>query len=387
MTMNLENSFEIIPTFYGRRRVKANVARSLQIDLLPKSYFLEQLRREERRADRSKAPLSIVLFRFDNKKHDEFSDFKVVLELFQNSIRETDILGYFGEDVIGILLPATDERGVQEFKKRIVNGYTNLPFSITTRTYPDQFFHDVLTENQVYDLLTENQDRPDSYSLFLDDSTESNHFGYSLKRSLDIVGAIVGILLLSPLMLITALAIKITSPGPVIFKQIRLSKNGLPFTFYKFRSMFWNTDDQIHREYITHLIRGNLEEINQGDKGKPLYKIKSDPRITRVGRIIRKTSIDELPQLFNVLKGEMSLVGPRPPIPYEVEKYQSWHLRRILEIKPGITGLWQVDGRSATSFDDMVRFDIQYVLNCSLMLDIKILIKTVKAVFRRSGAF
>jgi len=327
----------------------------------------------------SKAPLSIVLFRFGNKKHGEFSNFKVVLESLQNSVRETDILGYLDEDVIGILLPDTDEKGTQEFKKRIIaNGHENLPFSIITGTYPNQIFHD---------LLTENQDRPDSYPLFFDDSRESNRSGYLWKRSLDIFGALVGILLLSPLMLITALAIKVTSPGPVIFKQIRLGKGGIPFVFYKFRSMFWNTDDQIHREYITHLIQGNLEEINQGDKEKPLYKIKSDPRVTRVGRIIRKTSIDELPQLFNVLKGEMSLVGPRPPLPYEVEKYQSWHLRRILEMKPGITGLWQVDGRSVTSFDDMVRFDIRYILNCSLMLDIKILIKTVKVVFRHVGAF
>jgi lipopolysaccharide/colanic/teichoic acid biosynthesis glycosyltransferase len=134
------------------------------------------------------------------------------------------------------------------------------------------------------------------------------------------------------------------------------------------------------------LIKGEHEKINQGDEEKPLYKIKRDPRITRVGKIIRKTSIDELPQFFNVLKGEMSLVGPRPPIPYEVEKYKPWHLRRILEVKPGITGLWQVDGRSKTSFDDMVRLDLRYVQNWSLWLDIKILLKTIRAVVRQSGA-
>ena len=378
MAVNLENSCEIIPMSYGKSRVEVDITRSLKIDLLPKSHFLEQLRREERRTDRSKVPLSIALFRLDNKKRGEFSDITVVLELLKNNIRETDIPGYLGEDVIGILLPATDEKGAQEFKKRIIDRHTNPPFSIITRTYPDQLFHD---------LLTENRDQPDFYPLLLDDSKESNQFWYVLKRGIDIIGALVGILLLSPLMLITALAIKATSPGPVIFKQSRVGKNGVPFTFYKFRSMFWNADDQIHREYITHLIQGNLEEINQGDKEKPLYKIRSDPRVTRVGRIIRKTSIDELPQLFNVLKGEMSLVGPRPPLYYEVEKYQSWHLRRILEMKPGITGLWQVYGRSATSFDDMVRFDIRYMLNWSLMLDIKILIKTVKKVLQSAGAF
>jgi len=150
--------------------------------------------------------------------------------------------------------------------------------------------------------------------------------------------------------------------------------------------MYVNGDDRIHREYVTNLIKGNLDKINKGDEEKPLYKMIDDPRITPVGKIIRKTSIDELPQFFNVLKGEMSLVGPRPPIPYEVEKYEPWHLRRILEVKPGITGLWQVDGRSKTSFDDMVRLDLRYVQNWSLWLDLKILLKTVKAVIWSKGA-
>ena len=150
--------------------------------------------------------------------------------------------------------------------------------------------------------------------------------------------------------------------------------------------MYINTDDQIHRTYVESLIKGKLEEINQGEKEKPLYKIKTDPRVTGIGKIIRKLSIDELPQLYNVLKGEMSLVGPRPPLPYEVEKYESWHLRRILEVKPGITGLWQVDGRSKTSFDDMVRLDLRYAQNWNIGLDLKILAKTVRAVLKPTGA-
>jgi lipopolysaccharide/colanic/teichoic acid biosynthesis glycosyltransferase len=187
-------------------------------------------------------------------------------------------------------------------------------------------------------------------------------------------------------MVLTAIAIKMTSRGPAVFKQIRLGERGGRFSFYKFRSMYWNVDDKIHREYVSNLINGEHEKINQGEGEKPLYKMKSDPRVTQIGRIIRKTSIDELPQFINVLKGEMSLVGPRPPLPYEVEKYKPWHLRRILEVKPGITGLWQVDGRSKTSFDDMVRLDLRYALNWSLWLDIKILVKTVRAVIRPCGA-
>jgi lipopolysaccharide/colanic/teichoic acid biosynthesis glycosyltransferase len=189
-----------------------------------------------------------------------------------------------------------------------------------------------------------------------------------------------------PVMLITALVIKATSPGPVIFSQIRLGKQGVPFTFYKFRSMHINMGDQVHRNYIHDFMNGHHEKTNQGDTNQPLYKNKSDPRITRVGKLIRKTSIDELPQFFNVLKGEMSLVGPRPPIPYEAEKYQAWHLSRILEMKPGITGLWQVEGRSKTAFDDSVRLDIRYIQNWSFIYDLTILFKTIQIVLRDSGA-
>jgi lipopolysaccharide/colanic/teichoic acid biosynthesis glycosyltransferase len=150
--------------------------------------------------------------------------------------------------------------------------------------------------------------------------------------------------------------------------------------------MVANGDDRIHREYVTSLINGELEGINRGNAAKPLYKITFDPRVTGVGRIIRKTSIDELPQLFNVLKGDMSLVGPRPPLSYEADNYQSWHLRRILEAKPGMTGLWQVEGRSKISFDEMVRLDLRYIQRCSLLLDLQILFKTIKVVFRCEGA-
>jgi lipopolysaccharide/colanic/teichoic acid biosynthesis glycosyltransferase len=207
-----------------------------------------------------------------------------------------------------------------------------------------------------------------------------------LKRVVDIIGSIALILLLSPVMLVTALAIALGSPGPIIFKQIRLGRRGAPFVFYKFRSMLVNSDDQIHREYVTNLIEGKLDDVNQGDAANPHFKIKADPRVTGIGTIIRATSIDELPQLFNVLKGDMSLVGPRPPLPYEAEKYQSWHLRRVLEIRPGITGLWQVEGRSKTSFDDMVRLDLRYIRSCSPLLDLKILLKTVLVVLKRDGA-
>ena len=347
------------------------------VDVLAKYQFLRQLEHEKRRTDRSKASLSIALFHLDSKKNDELGDAEALLNILRNTKRETDILGYLGHDLVALLLPDTDEEGTRGFMKKIANRIERLSPLTATGTYPDHLFDS---------LATKNQNQADLYPFFLDDSKDRKEGGYFLKRSLDIAGAAAGILLLSPLLIITAMAIAVDSPGPMIFKQIRLGRRGVPFVFYKFRSMFSTSDDRIHREFVTKLIKGKLEEINQGDAANPFYKLKSDPRVTRVGKFIRDTSIDELPQLFNVLKGDMSLVGPRPPLPYEAENYQAWHLRRILEAKPGITGLWQVDGHSTTSFDDMVRLDLRYTRSCSLILDLKIILKTVNAVLKCRGA-
>ena len=150
--------------------------------------------------------------------------------------------------------------------------------------------------------------------------------------------------------------------------------------------MHCNADSGIHRDHVTSIIKASRDSAGQVGTNNSWSKLESDPRITSVGRVIRKTSIDELPQLFSVLKGDMSLVGPRPPLPYEAEVYEPWHLRRVLEVKPGITGLWQVGGRGMVSFDDMVRMDLRYIREWSLALDLKILIKTVLVVLRRDGA-
>jgi len=352
-------------------------SRSVGKNILPKQHFLDRLRVEKRRADRSKSPLSVILLSLQNGA---LSDPRLTQELLKSiheNTREIDIKGWVDHDSIGLILPDTDEGGARHCGEKIANGNRDIKLSIVTGTYPDRL---------VEQLLANEQGNPDFFPLNLDESIKIRRFQIALKRVMDVAGSLVTLILFSPLMFLTAVAIKMTSPGPVIFKQFRFGKRGIQFAFYKFRSMQSNVDDQIHREYVTNLIKGDLEKINQGDDGAPLYKMKSDPRITPVGRIIRKTSIDELPQLLNVLRGEMSLVGPRPPIPYEVEKYEPWHLRRILEVKPGITGLWQVDGRSTTSFDHMVRLDLRYVQNWSLWLDVKILLKTVKVVLSPKGA-
>ncbi len=318
-------------------------------------------------------PLSLILFYLkENREKDD----KKFLNLLHQNTRETDIKGWVKENVIGLLLPDTDPAGAKRCAEKIANKNGDGFCTYFIGSYPDHLFEKLLEE----------ADRPDLFPLNLDDSNSSKPWQLRIKRLFDIFGAVIGIIIFSPIMIVTAIAIKLTSPGPIIFKQYRFGMKGVRFPFYKFRSMRINGDDRAHREYVTRLIKGELDKINQGDEEKPLYKMKDDPRITKIGKIIRKTSIDELPQLFNVLKGEMSLVGPRPPIPYEVEKYQPWHLRRILDVKPGITGLWQVDGRSRTSFDEMVRLDLRYARNWSLWLDFKILLKTIKAVLHTSGA-
>ncbi len=209
----------------------------------------------------------------------------------------------------------------------------------------------------------------------------------ALKRAFDLVGALLLILLSAPLMLLVALAARLSSPGPAIFRQVRLGEGGRPFVYYKFRSMYVANDDTAHRDYTRRLIQGEVADINNGNGGALLLKLAADPRITPVGRLLRRASLDELPQLFNVLKGDMSLVGPRPPIPYEVGHYRGWHLRRVLAAKPGLTGLWQVRSRSSSSFDDMVRMDLRYADTWSLWADLLILAQTIPAVLSTRGAY
>lgn len=208
-----------------------------------------------------------------------------------------------------------------------------------------------------------------------------------VKRSIDFVASLALLALASPLMAVIAAAIKLTSRGPVLFRQERLGQYGRPFTFLKFRSMFVDNDPAIHRDYIKQFIAGTASQHPANGNRSNIYKLTQDPRITRVGRILRKTSLDELPQLFNVLIGQMSLVGPRPPVPYEVAAYEIWHRRRLLEARPGITGLWQVSGRSQIKFDEMVRLDLRYAKSWSLLLDFKIIMQTPRAMLSGAGAY
>ena len=219
------------------------------------------------------------------------------------------------------------------------------------------------------------------------------------KQALDY--ALAGLLLLvcAPLFLVIAVLIKLTSPGPVFYVQQRVGRGGKVFPFYKFRTMKHNSDDSVHREFSRDFIRGG-EVQGGGAKGNghghgngnghgastKVYKLTRDPRVTAVGQMLRRTSLDELPQLLNILRGEMSLVGPRPPVLYELEHYQEWHKGR-LDVKPGLTGLWQVSGRSSVPFDEMVLLDLYYIEHRSTLMDLRIMAKTLPVMFTGNGAY
>ena len=250
--------------------------------------------------------------------------------------------------------------------------------SISFHFFPDKWDHDI-------------PQRPSNPTLYPDLSKrdKATRLSSGIKRVMDIIGSALILVICAPVFLIIALAIKVSSKGPVFFRQQRIGQYGKPFTFLKFRSMHVDNDSSVHKEYVTQLIAGQAQRnpSNGNGDGAGVYKLTNDPRITRVGAFLRRSSLDELPQFLNVLRGEMSLVGPRPAIPYEVAAYQTWHRRRVLEVKPGITGLWQVNGRCRVKFDEMVRLDLRYAKTWSPWLDIKILLRTPRAVLAGEGAY
>jgi lipopolysaccharide/colanic/teichoic acid biosynthesis glycosyltransferase len=379
------------------------------------------LERERARADRSGNKFSLVVFDFGNTDGGNGSSLSVehLTRILFKRIRLTDTVGWFDDMSIGTVLPGTTGEGAWKFADDVHKKASAIAsqFSYRVYTYPLEGAADKgassdrvrpgevpRQQNQLFlqGFLLKNPASSNKHAIpmFLgypvefQSSVKPVESAESLfvkrmslcKRAIDIFGSILALLLLSPVMLVIAVAVKVTSPGPIIFRQERFGLLGKKFWFLKFRSMYINNDSSIHREYIETLIKKE-NKGDQGQNGNGVYKITDDPRITAVGKFLRKTSLDELLQFINVLKGEMSLVGPRPPIPYEFEKYDTWHRRRVFSIKPGITGLWQVKGRSRTTFDEMVRLDLEYIINWSLWLDFKILIRTPLAVLSAKGAY
>ena len=342
---------------------------------------------ERRRAERSHNPFILMLL----DAHQENGTARRILldavDVVESSTRETDILGWYKDGaVLGVIFTEVGKEGC-DLSQEILRGKiqielqgklgveTAAKIAISTHVFPengDQNRPNWVADPKLY---------PDLELHFAPSKISSG-----IKRAIDIIGSGTLLLVLGPVLAAIALIIKLTSDGAVLFKQDRIGRFGQRFKCLKFRTMYINNDPKIHQDYVKQYIEGNMEQ--KAEPAAPaVYKITSDSRVTPIGRFLRKTSLDEIPQFCNVLQGTMSLVGPRPPLPYEFEIYDIWHRRRVVEVKPGVTGLWQVGGRSHLKFDEMVRLDLQYCRTWSLWLDLKILLATPGAVISGEGAY
>jgi lipopolysaccharide/colanic/teichoic acid biosynthesis glycosyltransferase len=350
--------------------------------LINEELFRGVLARERRRADRFDEVFAVLVVELTPAASDSPSVVNSVIGALASSMRESDVLGWIERPaVIGVVLAPvqslsrTTARDLEERVRRELAGRVTVEtlVNITVRLH--------VHEQRP---IPGSSDACDALPSELQGIEQPGPVRDSLKRMLDIAGSAMLLALLSPLLLLIAVLVKLSSPGPVLFRQLRVGQSAKPFTMLKFRTMKANAEHALHQKFVTDFIKSGGQKLEPGDT--KLFKIADDPRVTPLGRILRRTSLDELPQLWNVLIGDMSLVGPRPPLHYEVEQYRSWHWRRVLEAKPGVTGLWQVAGRSRTTFDEMVRLDLRYVRTRSLWTDVKILLATPRAVVTGRGA-
>lgn len=332
------------------------------------------LLRECRRADRFDQRVAVLCVRLASRNGHSGDDlWTSVIQALEATRRDTDILGWLERDrALGLIVADTAGRAPEkELETRLrrelirrLDTRSLARLSISTAAYGSS--------------------RLPGPPLDVPRSFWWNPGTRVLKRAFDLIGSVALLLLLVPVFAVLAALVKLTSAGPVFFRQTRVGERGVPFTMLKFRTMHVNAEATIHQKFVSEFIKAGGSAAASVKDG--VFKIVNDPRVTGVGHVLRKTSLDELPQLWNVLRGDMSLVGPRPPLPYELEHYKPWHRRRVLEAKPGITGLWQVNGRSRTTFDDMVRLDLRYARSCSVWTDIKILLATPRAVISGKGA-
>jgi len=357
-------------------------------EILSQTAFHRVISIERRRTERSRKPFLLMLLDMGDHLSSETSGKNVnkLLAALAIATRETDIPGWYEEDrVVGVMFTEI----CFDNRETIVSTMIARLSDILRNNLSLEQFNRVSISFHVFPEDWDQESRKPSNPVLYPDlskQADKKRASGALKRVMDIVGSALALILCAPMFLLIAIVVKATSKGPVFFRQRRLGQHGKPFTFLKFRSMKAGNDSSVHKEYIKKLISGNAERHQCNGAGDGVFKLVGDTRITRVGAFLRKTSLDELPQFINVLRGEMSLVGPRPPIPYEVENYQVWHRRRLLEAKPGITGLWQVSGRSRVTFDEMVRLDLRYARTCSPWMDIKILLRTPLAVVLGEGA-
>jgi exopolysaccharide biosynthesis polyprenyl glycosylphosphotransferase len=359
-------------------------------DVLKEDTFHAMLTLERRRAERSRKPFVLMLLD-SHALHLNGNGAKFIEQLTSvvcDATRETDLIGWYDEGTILAVI-------FTEISLESKNPITEILHSKVITALRENLDPKLASKLVVtVHLFPETWDkglpgRVADVKLYPEISRQvsNKRLPMIVKRAIDVVGSGALLLLLSPILALIALAIKLTSKGPVIFRQERLGQFGKNFECLKFRTMNMNNDPKIHREFVERFIVGKEEEQRHDEAEPVVYKITDDPRVTAIGKFLRKTSLDEFPQFWNVLRGEMSLVGPRPPLAYEFEVYDFWHRRRVFEVKPGVTGLWQVSGRSRTSFDDMVRLDLRYSQSWSLWLDLRILVATPRAVFNGNGAY
>jgi lipopolysaccharide/colanic/teichoic acid biosynthesis glycosyltransferase len=358
----------------------------LRDTVLAEHAFQSVLTHERRRSERSRRPFVLMLLHQEDDPGDAV--LHQALSMVTHSTRETDVVGWYKDgSILGVIFTEVggDQRSliIEALRTKMTRAlkeglgcHTAAQIAISLHIFPENWDRDHLgwaADTKLHPELEWRMPR-------------MKRISGGVKRALDVIGSAVVLLLTLPLFVFIALVIKLTSDGPALFGQERLGQFGARFKCLKFRTMYTDCDAKIHQDYVQQFIAGNQDGAEEVSNQR-VYKIVDDPRVTPIGRFLRKTSLDEFPQFWNVLRGEMSLVGPRPPLPYEFEVYDVWHRRRIFEVKPGITGLWQVSGRSRTRFDEMVRLDLLYCRSWSLWLDLKILLATPRAVFSGDGAY
>lgn len=354
--------------------------------ILSEELFLGMLCLERKRAERSGNKLVLLLM--DTEDADKTGRKGEVMDgaikAAKAARRETDPFGWYKQNsILGIIFT---ELGAADAETTITKLVDKVREALALNLSSDDFKYVFLSIHVFGDDSGDHGSANPAFYPELFHPQDSKKASRVAKRAMDIAGSGIALITLAPIFFLIAVIVKLTSKGPVLFKQERLGQFGKTFTCLKFRSMRVNNDLRIHREFMKRVISGDHDGHAHGGT-TPVYKMTNDPRITRIGRFIRRTSLDELPQFINVLRGEMSLVGPRPPLAYEYQEYDFWHRRRVLEVKPGLTGLWQVSGRSRVRFDDMVRLDLQYARDWSFWMDVRILLQTPRAVVLGDGAY
>jgi lipopolysaccharide/colanic/teichoic acid biosynthesis glycosyltransferase len=361
-----------------------------QEEILQEESFHTMLTLERRRAERSRKPFVLMLVDANALAEKKSANrlLSRVTSVLLKSTRETDLVGWYEKGVVlGVIFTEICPEGKNPISEIL---HSKIMIALQGELSHKAMSSLVITVHQFPENPGRDGDKPVANTRFYPDLSKGdakNSVPQVVKRVIDVVGSAALLLILSPLVGLIAIAIRLTSKGPVIFQQERLGQFGSRFKCLKFRTMYTNNDPKVHQEYIRRFIAGKRHNENGDSAASTVYKITNDSRVTPIGGFLRKTSLDELPQFWNVLLGEMSLVGPRPSLPYEFEIYDIWHRRRVLEVKPGVTGLWQVSGRSRTSFDDMVRLDLRYTQSWSIWLDVKILLATPRAVLSGDGAY